>query len=213
MMKKRWKNPAEIRVGVIGYGGAFNMGKAHLQDMRAAGMTPAAVVEIDPVRLAAAAADFPGIATYASVAQMLKASGVDLVTIITPHNTHAKIGLQCLRALSQLGAELGQYLRDRQPGHLHRQGIGLEIPADLVIHRSGIHRGNHRGNLLLHEKRAAIRGAGGMTDKPKQCDQNSQNAEHPQNLGHHLRAAIMPTRIGYLLEVVRHVASTFCNKW
>ena len=98
MMKKRWKNPAEIRVGVIGYGGAFNMGKAHLQDMRAAGMTPAAVVEIDPVRLAAAAADFPGIATYSSVAQMLKASGVDLVTIITPHNTHAKIGLQCLRA-------------------------------------------------------------------------------------------------------------------
>ena len=28
---------------------------------------------------------------------MLKSSDVDLVTIITPHNTHAKIALQCLR--------------------------------------------------------------------------------------------------------------------
>ena len=61
-------------------------------------ITPAAVAEIDPARLAAATADFPGIATYSSVAQMLKSSDVDLVTIITPHNTHAKIALQCLRA-------------------------------------------------------------------------------------------------------------------
>lgn len=98
MMKKRWKNPAEVRFGVIGYSGAFNMGKAHLQDMCAAGLTPAAVVEINPVRLAAAAADFFGIATYSSVAQMLKASDVNLVTIITLQSTHAKISLQCLRA-------------------------------------------------------------------------------------------------------------------
>ena len=62
-MRKKLKKSADIRVGVIGYGGAFNMGKAHLQDMHAAGMTPAAVVEIDPAQLAAATADFPGIAT------------------------------------------------------------------------------------------------------------------------------------------------------
>jgi len=97
-MKNRFNKPAEIRVGVIGYGGAFNMGKAHLNDMRAAGMTPAAVVEIDPARLAAAESDFPGIAAYSTVAGMLKSRGVDLVTIITPHNTHARIGRQCLRA-------------------------------------------------------------------------------------------------------------------
>jgi predicted dehydrogenase len=48
--------------------------------------------------VAAATADFPGIAMYSSGVQMLKASDVDLVTIITPHNTHAKIALQCLRA-------------------------------------------------------------------------------------------------------------------
>jgi predicted dehydrogenase len=93
-----FKRPGDIRVGVIGYGGAFNMGRAHLREMQAAGMTPAAVAEIDKDRLAVATNDFPGIATFASVAEMLRRADVDLVTIITPHNTHAKLALQCLRA-------------------------------------------------------------------------------------------------------------------
>ncbi|MEX1111459.1 MAG: Gfo/Idh/MocA family oxidoreductase [Chthoniobacterales bacterium] len=128
MMTKIWKSPAEIRVGVIGYGGAFTMGKAHLDEMRAAGMTPAAVAEIDPVRLAAAAADFPGIATYSSAAQMAKSPHVDLVTIITPHNTHAKIGRQCLRGGKHVvcekppGPDHGRVRRDDSrgaPGRRH----------------------------------------------------------------------------------------------
>lgn len=97
-MKNKIKNAGEIRVGVVGYGGAYNMGKVHLEEMRAAGMTPAAVAEVDPVRLAAATKDFPGIATYPSVDRLLKSPDIDLVTIITPHSTHAKLALQCLRA-------------------------------------------------------------------------------------------------------------------
>ncbi len=97
-MKQKYVKPSEIRVGVIGYGGAFNMGRSHLEEMRAAGMTPAAVAEVDPARLTTARADFPGIETYPSVGAMLKKSDVDLVTIITPHNTHAKLALECLRA-------------------------------------------------------------------------------------------------------------------
>jgi predicted dehydrogenase len=98
MAMKRLGKPAEIRVGVIGYGGAFNMGKAHLTEMKQAGMTPTAVAELDPQRLEVAQADFPGIETYSSVAGMLKKSAVDLVTVITPHNTHARLAIQCLNA-------------------------------------------------------------------------------------------------------------------
>lgn len=83
------KRKSSIKVGVIGYGGAFNMGRQHLNEMKAAGMTPTAVVEVDPSRLAAASEDFPGIETHGSVGDMLRKSRVDLVTIITPHNTHA----------------------------------------------------------------------------------------------------------------------------
>jgi len=94
----RFKKAADIKVGVIGYGGAFNMGRAHLNEMAKAGMTPTAVAEIDPERLKVAETDFPGIETYTSTATMLRKSGVNLLAIITPHDTHAKLALQCLKA-------------------------------------------------------------------------------------------------------------------
>ena len=68
----KFKKPADIRVGVIGYGGAFNMGRAHLNEMKQAGMTPVAVVEIDKARLKIAEQEFPGIETYTSVDAMLR---------------------------------------------------------------------------------------------------------------------------------------------
>lgn len=95
---KTYASPADIRVGVVGYGGAFNMGRQHLQQMQAAGMTPTAVVELDAARLDVATEDFSGIETYATVEEMLANSKVDLVTLITPHNTHAPLALQCLKA-------------------------------------------------------------------------------------------------------------------
>ncbi len=95
---RRFEKAKDIKVGVIGYGGAFNMGKGHLNEMKRAGMTPVAVSELDKARLEVAKKDFPGIETYTSVAEMLKKSDVNLVTIITPHNTHAKLAVQCLKA-------------------------------------------------------------------------------------------------------------------
>ena len=93
---KRFKRARDIKVGVVGYGGAFNMGASHIQQMQQAGMTPVSVADVDPSRLAVAEADFPGIETYTSVATMLKKSDVNLVTLITPHNTHARLALQLL---------------------------------------------------------------------------------------------------------------------
>ena len=92
------RKPGDIKVGVIGYGGAFNMGKGHLAEMQAAGMTPTAVAEIDATRLKVAEKDFPGIETYLSVEEMLRRSDVELLAVITPHNTHAKLAIQCLKA-------------------------------------------------------------------------------------------------------------------
>lgn len=95
---KRLGRASEIRAAVIGYGGAFNMGKAHLKEMEKAGMTPAAVAEIAPERLEVARADFPGIETYGSANELLRKSRANLLTIITPHNTHARLAGECLRA-------------------------------------------------------------------------------------------------------------------
>jgi predicted dehydrogenase len=61
-------------------------------------MTPAAVCDTDPSRLAAAKEVFAGIQTFTSVDEMLEKSNVDLVAIITPHNSHAGLAVKCLAA-------------------------------------------------------------------------------------------------------------------
>ncbi len=97
-MKPRFKKTKDIKVGVIGYGPSFEMGKGHLNEMKHAGMTPVAVTELSADRRKKAAQDFPGIETYASATTMLRKSKVNLISLITPHNTHAKLALQCLKA-------------------------------------------------------------------------------------------------------------------
>ena len=87
-----------IRSAVIGYGGAFNMGRQHANEMRAAGMEFVAACDLDPARMAQAAADFPGIRTYTDVEELLADPDVDLVTVILPHNLHAPVAVQVLDA-------------------------------------------------------------------------------------------------------------------
>jgi predicted dehydrogenase len=88
----------DIRIAVIGYGASYGMGYSHLKQAQAAGMTPAAVVDVDCARRDAAAADWPGIEIYDSVEAMLKSSDANLAVLITPHNSHAALALQCLRS-------------------------------------------------------------------------------------------------------------------
>lgn len=92
------KSSKPIRCAVIGYGGAFNMGKAHAEWMNAAGLQTVAVCDLDPTRTESAKTDLPGVETYTDVAVMLKTADIDLCTIVTPHNTHAPLALQCLEA-------------------------------------------------------------------------------------------------------------------
>ena len=99
MAKAKKDAKGSLHTGVVGYGGAFNMGRLHLTSMaKNKWMEVAAVCELDPARRAVATEDFPGIKTYGSVGNMLRGADLDLVTIITPHNTHAKLAVQCLNA-------------------------------------------------------------------------------------------------------------------
>jgi scyllo-inositol 2-dehydrogenase (NADP+) len=86
------------KVAVVGYGAAFNMGRHHLREMERAGLVPTAVCDLDSERLKAAEQDFPGIQTFTQVSELLRETEVDLVTVITPHVTHAPLALECLQA-------------------------------------------------------------------------------------------------------------------
>lgn len=91
--------PETIRCGVIGYGGAFNMGRAHAEYItQTDGLELTAACDLDPARTQAAKEDFAHISTYNDVAQMLSAPDVDLAVIVLPHNLHAPVSIQCSHA-------------------------------------------------------------------------------------------------------------------
>jgi len=93
------KLEAPVRCAVVGYGAAHIFGRAHGRWIDA---TPdlewVAVCDTDPDRREAAKAEFPHLETYASVTEMLAEADVDMVSVVTPHHTHAPVTLECLRA-------------------------------------------------------------------------------------------------------------------
>ena len=83
-----------IRCGIIGYGGAFGMGKYHADRINPIpGLGVTAVCDIDPARLELAAEELPGIPTFEHVQQMIDAEVIDLGVVVTPHNTHADLAV------------------------------------------------------------------------------------------------------------------------
>lgn len=88
----------QLRGAVIGYGGAFNMGKQHGEQMIASGIEFAAVCDLDAVRAKQAELDFPGIGVHTNPEELLQRDDIDLITVITPHNTHAELGMRILQA-------------------------------------------------------------------------------------------------------------------
>lgn len=88
-----------IRGAVIGYGAAFNMGKAHANMMeRTDGITCVAVCDIAPARTEAAKTDFPGIRTYNKIEALLADDDVDIIANVLPHSLHCAPTVACLKA-------------------------------------------------------------------------------------------------------------------
>ncbi|MEX0655649.1 MAG: DUF4350 domain-containing protein [Phycisphaeraceae bacterium] len=81
-----------LRAGILGYGGAFNMGKRHAEAINAQhGMQTVAVCDLDPSRTEQAKQELGDkLRTYNKPDQFLLDDKVDLVVAILPHNLHAE---------------------------------------------------------------------------------------------------------------------------
>lgn len=105
------------------------MGEAHARQMQEYGIELVAVCDSDEVRAAQAQIDFPGIRAYTDSNRMLAEKDIDIVVVITPHNTHVDLARSvlehgkhcilekpmCIKAddavmLNQLAADLGLML-------------------------------------------------------------------------------------------------------
>jgi predicted dehydrogenase len=94
----KFNSVKEIKAALIGYSPQFRMGELHANDMGKAGITTVAVCDINSEVLKAAVKNHPGVDTYTSVDEMLLRKDVNLVVIITPHNTHHDLAMKCLSA-------------------------------------------------------------------------------------------------------------------
>jgi len=88
-----------IRCAIVGYGPVFNWGWVHARWLQAVpAMQVVAVCDRSPECAAKAKRDFPEVDTYTELGALLRRDDIDLVSVVTPHNTHAPIALECLQA-------------------------------------------------------------------------------------------------------------------
>ena len=88
-----------VRCAVVGYGPTFSWGRMHARWIKAvADLSLTAICDTDPECAAQAQGDFPETDTYTDLREILTRDDIDLVTVVTPHNTHASIVQDCLSA-------------------------------------------------------------------------------------------------------------------
>ena len=89
----------KIRCGIVGYGPVFDWGHMHGRWLQAVPeMQLVSICDRDADCATKAARDFPGVAIHRDLVEMLAREDLDLVSIVTPHNTHARLAAQCLQA-------------------------------------------------------------------------------------------------------------------
>lgn len=92
--------PAEgtVSLGVIGVGAQGSKYAAFVTEGRVPRMTLGALCDTDPEALASAAADHPGVPTFASHEELLAAGVVDAVVTCVPHYDHPDVAIAALEA-------------------------------------------------------------------------------------------------------------------
>ena len=88
-----------IGVGLVGYGAQFSMGKHHAGQIAATdGLELRGVYDLEPERREAAREEQPSANVYESYEELLNDTKIDLVVLVTPHNTHAPLSIQASKA-------------------------------------------------------------------------------------------------------------------
>lgn len=88
-----------IGVGLIGYGGQFAMGKHHAENVhKTDGLELKAVFDVDPARREAARKEQPDATVFDTYDSLLASPDVQMVVLITPHDTHAPLSISASQA-------------------------------------------------------------------------------------------------------------------
>ena len=93
------RNDEKIRCAIIGYGTTYNWGWMHARWIKGVDdFSLVAICDKNPACAEKAKNDFPKVDTYTDMHEMLDRDDIDMVSVVTPHNTHAPIVVECLNA-------------------------------------------------------------------------------------------------------------------
>ena len=88
-----------IRCAIIGYGPRYTWGAVHARWINAVDdFDLVAICDHDPACAEQAHADFPDVDACSDMQEILVRDDIDLVSVVTPHNTHASIAIDCLNS-------------------------------------------------------------------------------------------------------------------
>ena len=133
----------KIGCAIVGYGPVFNWGWMHARWMQAVGdLQLLAICDKDPVCTAKAKADFPGVDTYTDLCEMLHRNDIDLVSVVTPHNVHAPIAIECLKAGKHTVVEKPMCITIAEATDMIETAKGVN--RTLVVFHNRRHDGNVR---------------------------------------------------------------------
>ena len=117
-----------LGIGILGY--APSVGKSHgLGAQNTSGLELRAACDLSPACIDRALQDFPHIKTYAAADAFAADSGIDLVIIATPPNTHAELAIQMMAAGKHVVCEKPLALSRRETDAMvdmaEKQGVHL----------------------------------------------------------------------------------------
>jgi scyllo-inositol 2-dehydrogenase (NADP+) len=136
-----------LRCGIVGYGPVFDWGRMHGRWLQAVPeMQLVAICDRDPERAALAAGDFPGVDTYTDLTTMLGRDDLDLIAIVTPHNTHAALAIQCLQAGKHTVVEKPMCVTIAEADAM--VAVAQQAGRTLAVYHNRRHDGNVR---LIHQ--------------------------------------------------------------
>jgi len=92
-------NDDKIQCAIIGYGTTYTWGWMHATWIKAVeDFNLVAICDKDATCVEKAKTDFPEVDTYTDMHKMLAQDDIHMVSVVTPHNTHSSIVIECLKA-------------------------------------------------------------------------------------------------------------------
>ncbi|MFP3904969.1 MAG: Gfo/Idh/MocA family protein [Armatimonadota bacterium] len=132
-----------LKCAIVGYGPIWNFGQMHARWMEhCERMRLVAVCDIDADARQRALNDWPGIDVYGSTEEMVQDTALDMVTVVTPHFTHADIVTTCLDAGKHVVCEKAMATNVAECTRMVEAAEAAD--RTLAIHHNRRHDGNYR---------------------------------------------------------------------